>query len=279
MTETEADREPTPFAQVDEAPAELRALILAVLEGMANTPEIGQVRAAADALLRPVAGERILDAGCGAGEVARALVATVGPEGRVTAIDASRTAVEYARSKDDDTGVEYRVADVTALPFDDAVFDAVRCERVLQHLADPDAGVAELVRVTRAGGRVCLIDTDWRSLASDGLPDDLVEAVTQTLLRRAVLHHSTMGRTLRRRLVRHGLTEVSAQPVTICFTDPDRAAAILPIFSPLVPPEAGMIPDDLRERWFEAIAASRARDEFLAVLTLWVAVGTVVGRG
>ncbi|HST84802.1 MAG TPA: methyltransferase domain-containing protein [Kineosporiaceae bacterium] len=273
--EAASTREPTPFAQVDEAPPELQALILSVLELMAATPEIGQVRRAADALLRPAAGERILDAGCGAGEAARALAATVGPEGQVTAIDASRTAVEHARSKDDGTGVEYRVADVTALPFDDDAFDAVRCERVLQHLTDPDAGLAELVRVTRSGGRVCLIDTDWESMASDGLPDDLVEAVTGMLLRRTVLHHSAMGRTLRRRLVRAGLTEVSAQPVTICFTDPDRAAAILPIFSPLLPAEAGMIPNDVRESWFEAIAASRDRDEFLAVLTMWVAVGTV----
>jgi SAM-dependent methyltransferase len=272
-------REPTPFAQVDDAPPELQALILNVLELMATTPEIGQVRRAADALLQPAAGERILDAGCGAGEVARALAATVGPQGRVTAIDASRIAVEHAQSKDDGTGVDYRVADITALPFDDGAFDAVRCERVLQHLGDPDAGLAELIRVTRAGGRVCLIDTDWESMASDGLPDDLVEVVTGMLLRRTVLHHSAMGRTLRRRLVRARLVEVSAQPITICFTDPDRAAAIVPIFSPLLPAEARMIPDDARERWFEAIAASRDRDEFLAVLTMWVAVGTVAPRG
>ncbi len=274
--ETSSTREPTPFAQIDDASAELQTLILPVLEMMAATPEIGQVRRAADALLRPVAGERILDAGCGAGEVARALAATVGPEGRVTAIDASRIAVQHARSKDDGTGVEYRVADVTALPFDDGAFDAVRCERVLQHLAEPEAGLAELVRVTRPGGRVCLIDTDWQSMLSDGLPEYLVKTVTGTLLSRTVLHHSSMGRTLRRRLVRAGLTEVSTQPVTIYFTDPDRAAAILPIFSPLVPAAAGMIQGDMRERWFEAIATVRDRDEFLAVLTMWVAVGTVV---
>jgi len=40
-----------------------------------------------------------------------------------------------------------------------------------------------------------------------------------------------------------------------------------------------MIPDDVRERWLEALAASQARDEFLAVLTIWVAVGAFVPRG
>ena len=275
MTETKPSsqgttREPTPFAQVDDAPVELQALILSVLETMATTPEIRQVRRAADDLLRPAAGERILDAGCGAGEVARALAATVGPEGQVTAIDVSRTAVEYARSKDDGTGVEYRVADVTALPFDDGAFDAVRCERVLQHLADPDTGVAELARVTRSGGRICLIDTDWESMASDGLPDDLVQAVTETLLRRSVMHHSAMGRTLRRRLVRAGLTGVSAQPVTISFTDPDRAAAILPSFParyPLIPLDRIMVtaPARLSDEAVHNTALARSASDHLPI--------------
>lgn len=69
------------------------------------------------------------------------------------------------------------VGDIGSLDFPDARFDGVRTERVLQHLGEPDAAVAELARVTRPGGRVCLIDTDWQSAAMDGLPNDLVTAV------------------------------------------------------------------------------------------------------
>lgn len=278
MVDTTGALERTPFAQVDELPAPIRAMLLAALEGMAATPEIGEVRRVADAALRPAPGQAILDAGCGAGEVARQLAAIAGPDGQVTAIDTSRTTIEHAEAHDGGAGVQYQVADVMALPFDDGGFDAVRCERVLQHLADPDAGVAELTRVTRPGGRVCLIDTDWRSLASDGLPDDLVQAVTDALLNRGTLHHPTMGRTLRRRLVQAGLKDVSAQPVTLSFTEPARAAAILPMFNPLVPPEARMMPDDVRKPWFDAIETATTRNEFLAVLTIWVAVGTMPGR-
>ena len=265
----------TPFAQLDDLPPPMRDLILEVLAGMAETPEVVRVRQVADAVLRPAPGERILDAGCGVGEVARALAAAVGPDGQVTAVDASRVAIEHAESKDGGAGVRYQVADVTALPFGDGAFDAVRCERVLQHLAAPDAGVAELVRVTRSGGRVCLIDTDWLSLASDGLPDDLVDAVTAALLNRGVRHNSSMGRTLRRRLVRSGLTSVSAQPITLCFPDPAGAGLIMPMFNPMVPAEAMMVAEDVRDRWFEAVATAADRNEFLAVLTMWVAVGTV----
>jgi SAM-dependent methyltransferase len=52
-----------------------------------------------------------------------------------------------------------------SLPLDDAAVDLVRCERVLQHLTDPAAAVDEMFRVLRPGGRVGLLDTDWRSLA------------------------------------------------------------------------------------------------------------------
>jgi SAM-dependent methyltransferase len=264
----------TPFSQVDELPAPMRALLLHGLEQMAATQEIGRVRQMAYSMLQATIGERILDAGCGAGEVARELAATVGPNGLVTAVDASRTTIDHAESKDGGAGVRYRVADVTALPFPDGSFDAVRCERVLQHVSNPDLGVAELTRVTRSGGRVCLIDTDWTSLAIDGIPDELALGMPAAFLRRAVMHHATMGRTLRRRLVRAGLTDVSARPITMCFPDPASAAAIMPMFDPQIPAETRLVPDQWRESWFDAIASAGSRGEFLAVLTLWVAVGT-----
>ena len=283
VTETEArdttgvrttDPDAAPFAQVDSFSAPMRAKLLAALEDMAGTPQIAQVRRQANAMLQPTAGEQILDAGCGAGEVARELAAMVGPGGQITAIDASQATVDYAASKDGGAGVQYRVADLNALPFADGTFDAVRCERVLQHIPDPDRSVAELVRVTRAGGRVCLIDTDWHSLALDGMPDDLVNAMTAAFLSEKANHHKTMGRTLRRRLVRAGLADVSAQPVAFSFSEASSAAELLPMFDELIPAEFGLMPAELRDPWFEAVAAADARGELLAALTMWVAVGT-----
>jgi SAM-dependent methyltransferase len=266
---------PTVFRQIDEAPEPMRALLLGALQQMAESLEIGQVRQVADAALAVCPGERVLDAGCGAGEVARALAGQVAPDGQVTAVDASQAMIDHAAAQDGGAGIRYQVADVEHLPFDDHSFDAVRCERVLQHLAEPDRGLGELVRVARPGARVCVIDTDWLSLCGDGVPEDLVAAVTSHLLSQGTMHNTTMGRTLRRRMVRAGLTGVVAQPVPLCFTDPARAAVVLPMFNPQVPPQARMVPDELRERWFDAVAEAGRRDEFLAVLTMWVVTGTV----
>ncbi|WP_239335847.1 methyltransferase domain-containing protein [Frankia sp. CiP3] len=216
--------------------------------------------------------QRLLDAGCGGGEVARTIAAKVAPVGEVIALDFSAAALAVAVRRHDGSAVHYVEGDVAALDFPDSSFDGVRCERVLQHVTDPDQAIAELVRVTRPGGRVCLIDTDWESMAVDGLPEELVATLKRHLYNQ-VLCHPSMGRTLRRRLVRAGATEIEATPVTCCFADPGATTSVLPMFDARMSAATGMIPDGIRDEWFAAVDTAAARNEFLATLTIWVATG------
>jgi ubiquinone/menaquinone biosynthesis C-methylase UbiE len=87
---------------------------------------------------------RVLDAGCGNGDFA-ALIAA--PD--VTCVDASEAAVANARER----GLRAEVADIERLPFADATFDVVTCNWVLYHLGNLDAGLVEIARVLRPGGR------------------------------------------------------------------------------------------------------------------------------
>jgi ubiquinone/menaquinone biosynthesis C-methylase UbiE len=270
-----AKTERTPFADIDSAPPGLHALLFAGLDAMSRHPEIGRVRRTALTALRPAPGQRLLDAGTGTGDVARMLAATAGPAGRVVALDFSETLLAAARARHDGTEVEYVTGDVSALDRPDDEFDGVWCERVLQHVADPGRAIAELIRVTRPGGRVCLIDTDWDSLAFDGMPPQLAAAVLTHTRDRIGDHQSDMGRTLRRRLVAAGLRDLDVTPVTCSFGDPESAAVVLPMVNPAVPPEAFMSADGLRETWLSEVAEAGRRGEFLAVLTIWVAAGTV----
>jgi SAM-dependent methyltransferase len=90
---------------------------------------------------------RVLEVGCGEGELAERLTATVGD---VVAVDQSARMVELTRAR----GVDARVADVQELPFADESFDAVLAAWMLYHVPDLDRGLSEVSRVLRPGGRL-----------------------------------------------------------------------------------------------------------------------------
>ena len=103
----------------------------------------------------------------------------VAPDGEVVGVDSSDVAVAAARARAGEAaatgrpagvpgGVRFERADVTELPFEDGSFDAVRADRVLLHVARPVVAAHQLVRVTRAGGRVVL--TEGRLAGVQWLP-------------------------------------------------------------------------------------------------------------
>jgi ubiquinone/menaquinone biosynthesis C-methylase UbiE len=272
---TPAQMQRTPFADLDGQTVEMTAMLIAALEEMGRHPEIQRVRRTALDQLRPVVGERLLDAGSGAGDVARRLAGELGPDGGVIALDYSAAITAAATHRHDGSNVRYTTGDVSALDLPGDSVDGVWCERVLQHVDDADATIAELIRVTRPGGRLCLIDTDWASLAFDGVPAELAGTVIADMHGRLSPQQLTMGRSLRRRLVAAGLTGVTATPVTCTFVDPASAAVVLPMVNPMVPAGAWMTPPGLRDEWFAQVDAAGARGDFLAVLTIWAVTGTV----
>jgi len=92
---------------------------------------------------------RALEAGCGGGRFMRAIVRhTPGLEGHGGDINSDAIALAN-RAKD---GVCYTVSDLLHLPYADAQFDVVLVFDVLEHLEEPDRGLAEAYRVLKPGG-------------------------------------------------------------------------------------------------------------------------------
>ena len=113
-------------------------------------------RATVEAVVRP--GDSVLDACCGTGDLA---VAAERAGARVTGLDFSPAMLERARRKS--PSVEWFEGDVLALPFEDGAFDAATVGFGIRNVADLDAGLAELARVLRPGGRLgCLEITQPR---------------------------------------------------------------------------------------------------------------------
>jgi ubiquinone/menaquinone biosynthesis C-methylase UbiE len=117
--------------------------------------------------LRP--GRQILDVGCGTGEDARAMARRVAPSGRVVAVDGSQSMIDTARRRAEgcELSVEFQIADVHQLPFADDSFDASRADRIFMHLESPPRALAEMMRVTRPGGRVLIYEVDFETLTVD----------------------------------------------------------------------------------------------------------------
>ncbi len=127
-----------------------------------------EAKAATFAAQRLSAGMRVLDAGCGTGDDVRAIAEIVGPAGHAAGVDSSRTMIEEACARGVPSNAAFVSADAGALPFADGAFDAVRAERLFQHLAAPQPAANELRRVLVPGGTALLLDQDWESLAIAG---------------------------------------------------------------------------------------------------------------
>lgn len=114
-------------------------------------------------------GQRVLEVGCGTGVVVRDLAALVGSRGQVVGVDPSRSmlgaARALARGHPLRGRMRWRQASGAALPFADGRFDAVLSITVLLHVADPEAVVREMARVTRPGGHVGVQDQDFGTVA------------------------------------------------------------------------------------------------------------------
>jgi ubiquinone/menaquinone biosynthesis C-methylase UbiE len=115
------------------------------------------------------AGDTVLDLGCGPGVDTVPLAGLVGNKGKVIGIDADEKMLAEAEQAAEEAGcqdwIEYHHGSALAIPLHDNTVAASRAERLLQVLP-PDQEqtiVAEMVRITRPGGRVALVDTDWAS--------------------------------------------------------------------------------------------------------------------
>lgn len=109
-------------------------------------------------------GSRALDVACGTGDLALALAA--GGESEVTGLDFCRPMLDLAARKSHGGArrITYVEGDALSLPFADGTFDVVTIAFGLRNLASVEGGLRELLRVARAGGRVCVLEFSQPSI-------------------------------------------------------------------------------------------------------------------
>jgi SAM-dependent methyltransferase len=104
-----------------------------------------------------------VDVGCGTGRALPALREAVGPSGRIVGVDHTPEMLAAARARARSCDAELLLADVRGLPFANRSVDAVFAAGLVSHLPDHEAGLAELARITRPGGRLVLFHPSGRA--------------------------------------------------------------------------------------------------------------------
>lgn len=123
-------------------------------------------------LLNIEKGENILDLGCGRGnETIQAAILT-GIEGKAVGIDITQAMIDAAHANAESIGISnawFIKGDIENIPFDEAVFDAVISNCVINHVKGKNKVYSEILRVLKRGGRFVISDV----VSKNPLPEEI----------------------------------------------------------------------------------------------------------
>jgi len=129
-------------------------------------------------------GNSVLDIGSGTGVLLPFLIAELGDEGKIVALDFSAEMLVQAQAKNFPPIVRFAQADVLAIPLADSSVDLAICNSAFPHFNDKGKSLREIARVLRNNGRMVICHTMSREMlnrlhqsiggavASDLLPDE-----------------------------------------------------------------------------------------------------------
>jgi SAM-dependent methyltransferase len=143
-----------------------------------QTPDVARQRLQTIDALGLGAGERVLDVGCGTGLLVHDMASLVGPTGRVVGIDNAQAMLALAEQRcADQPQVHFKLGSAEDLAEEDHGFDAVACTQVLLYVTDVAGAIAGMHRVLRPGGRLVVIETDWRGTVLHSFDDALTRRI------------------------------------------------------------------------------------------------------
>jgi SAM-dependent methyltransferase len=244
------------------------------LDATRATDFFQEVKRRSYALLDLRAGDHVCDVGCGTGDDVLALARLVAPGGRAVGLDASATMIAEARRRAAAAGIaaEFARMDAQRLDLPDARFDGVRAERLLQHVPDPDAALAEIVRVARPGARIAVWEADLDLFVIDA-PDYATSRAMQRFICDG-FRNGGIGHELYRRFKRLGLADVRATPLTRALTDLALVESAFDLrASTERAADAGVIAPRRAAEWLASLAAARDAGEFCCVVGGFLAFG------
>jgi ubiquinone/menaquinone biosynthesis C-methylase UbiE len=222
-------------------------------------------------------GHKVLDVACGIGTDTARLAGVVGPGGRVVGIDSDATMIAEASRFAAKQGVSgwtsHELGDAASLRFETGSFDACRSERLFQHLRQPAEVLTEMVRVTKRGGWIVVLDTDWGTLSID-TPERETERNLARFLAEHALRNGYAGRQLYRLFRVQKLAEISVEMIPHYVTKYAMARALGHLDR--VEDEAiaaGVITKNQLKHWHQSLERADHDNAFFASISMFVVAG------
>ncbi len=166
----------TGFRDVDAAVAQKMAQCLEFLDSL---PSVQRYKNSIIEALHPQPGDIIADFGCGLGFDVDRLAGIVAPRGLAIGVDSSQKLLEAARSISRNAAVEFVIADVQKLPFENGCLNSCKVDRTLQHVENPALAASEMFRTVRPGGVVVCAEPDWGTFTIDHDDRPMVRKITE----------------------------------------------------------------------------------------------------
>jgi ubiquinone/menaquinone biosynthesis C-methylase UbiE len=222
--------------------------------------------------LRLQPGAQVLDVGCGMGADALDLAAAVGETGHVTGVDFSETLIAEAirRAANRSLSITFEVGDAQALRFPDHSFDAVRTERMLMHVPNPEQALSEMSRVLRHRGCMAVHDFDWETQFCDSPYKDTARKIALSFC--DGLKHGWIGRRLPRLFREIGMTEIAVSYKTVTITYDFLGLLLGGHVAHAV--SKGILPEQEANLWWTHLAQANAQGTFLYGFTAFTVSGT-----
>lgn len=226
-------------------------------------------------------GDKVLDVGCGTGDDVRELATFVGNSGKVIGIDVSQDFIDQANENErtDSLPVEFRQGTAYSIPFDDNHFDSTRADRVFQHLERREDALQEMMRVTKPGCRICVIDPDWHTLIVDAREEgELAKRILNYIAENSAQHDGAAGRQNYGLFKDAGLANVVVEPVSIHLSEIAIAGPVLHLTTaPNDMVNSGLISEEDRSRWIDTLNSLDASERFFSSITGFIVSGVNPG--
>ena len=228
-------------------------------------------------LMQIQSGQKILDVGCGPASDTISLASLVGQTGQVFGVDSDQAMIDEAEQRADKSGVgawvKHQCADSGSLPFDTNTFDACRSERLFQHLLNPRQTLSEMVRVTKTGGWIVVLDTDWGTFSVDTEEVDIERRLARVHAERG-LHNGYSGRQLYRLFKQQKLTDITVEAHPLLVTDYvfTRQGALLDETEHIAL-TTGVVTEEELQRWRMSLEAAASSGVYFSTVNQVLAVG------